>query len=178
MVVGTLYEYKVKKLRNRETWIIFGELIISGYCFQCEQLCDEIYAVPWHRLPVKLQKIFVIVLQNAQSPNLMTIGDLAPLNLASELKVRRFKEFTCTVVSGGDNWMCQNFPFEDFEDDLFVLHNSGVEHGLNHVDGSSAPHSIEVNGGIHSAMHNLNVEHQMGARISLCKHRFFVLGCN
>lgn len=59
--------------------------------FQCEQLCDDIYAVPWHRLPVKLQKIFVIVLQNAQSPNLMTIGDLAPLNLASELSVRRFK---------------------------------------------------------------------------------------
>lgn len=59
--------------------------------FQCEQLCDDIYAVPWHRLPVKLQKVFVIVLQNAQSPNLMTIGDLAPLNLASELSVRRFK---------------------------------------------------------------------------------------
>lgn len=58
---------------------------------QCEALCEDIYAVPWHRLSIELQKTFVIVLQNAQSPNLMTIGDFAPLNLASELSVSRFK---------------------------------------------------------------------------------------
>lgn len=101
MVVGTLYEYQVIPMATFESFLPLSInqlaaavriFIISSFVrLQCEQLYMDIYAVPWHRLPVHLQKIFVIVLQNAQSPNLMTIGDLAPLNLASELSVSRLK---------------------------------------------------------------------------------------
>lgn len=99
MVVGTLQEYKVRF--NLDTCELFFWQINSD-SLQCEQLYDEIYAIPWHRLPVELQKTFVIMLQNAQSPCLMTIGDLAPLNLASELSVSRFElnEFHVLSLDG------------------------------------------------------------------------------
>lgn len=45
------------------------------------------------------------------------------------------------VSIGRGQFNVSNFPFEDFKDDLFILHNSGVEHGLNHVTGPGTAHN-------------------------------------
>lgn len=53
----------------------------SCYYFKNDATSAEIYNFPWHLLPKKDQKNYLIMLNKSQNPRILTAGGLTPLNM-------------------------------------------------------------------------------------------------